>query len=309
MDCNHSGTRNTGNACIFSGRSAARAWGGGLAALLGALLMFWPAAARAGQNAPEAIPGFRHVDAALASRTLKPVSSIRFLLSPDFPPFVYRNANGALTGFSVAVAQSLCRDARINCAFAVVRPEELTAALRDGRGDAILYGMRMTTKAFSTLDFTRPYMKALGAFACRKQTPVKAADARALAGKRIGVVKNTIHARWLKENYPHSRIQLMNSFRDAAEALRTAKTDAFFGDWLQMSFWTAGSASRDCCRLLPGWFPARAFAWNDLAIAVKRGDNALRDTLDRYLDNMQKDGRLTAIARRFLPAAGREAGQ
>ena len=302
--------RNTRNTRIFfSARRAFALWRKILSVpLLGAFLL-WPAHAGAGEGASDAIPGFRHVDAALASMTLKHVSSIRFLLSADFPPFVYRTSSGALTGYSVAVAQSLCREARIDCAFAVVPPGKLTTALQNGQGEAILYGLRMDTQAFRTMDFTRPYMKALGVFAYRKQTPITSPDARALAGRRIGVVKNTIHARWLSQNYTNSRIKLLDSFKAAAEALRTAKTDVLFGDWLQLSFWTAGSASKDCCRLLPGWFPARAFAWNDLAIAVKRGDDPMRNTLDRYLDNMQKDGRLTAIARRFLPVASREAGK
>ena len=295
---------------IICGRATRRRAKAMLCALLLPVLCLTPlSAAPARDGGPDALPRFRHVDAALASMTLKHIPSIRFLVSDDFPPFVYRSATGALTGYSIAVAQGLCREARIDCKFAVLKPEKLTSALQNDLGEAILYGLRMTPDNFKTMDFTRPYMKALGVFAGRRHTPVKAADARALAGKRIGVVKGAVHARWLAQNYTQSRIQPYAGLKAATEALRTAKTDVLFGDWLQLSFWTKGAASKDCCHLLPGWFPARDFAWNDLAIAVRRGDDTLRNTLDRHLDAMQKDGRLSAIARRFLPAPGGRDGK
>ncbi len=279
------------------GRLAGRALAG-LVALAAALPLRDGAALAAGGG----LPLFRHVDAALAAMTLKKVPKVRFLVSPDFPPFAYRAANGALTGFSVAAAQSLCHKARMKCRFVIHPWEGLKKALADGEGDAILTGLRMSGENFATLDFTRPYLKALGAFACRRETPISAANARALAGKRIGVVRGTVHAAWLRRNFGRATILEYDDFATAAEALRTARVNVLFGDWLQLSFWAAGAASRGCCALLPGWFPARDFAANDLAIAVRRGDDALRNMLDRNLDALQQDGALSALARRFLPA-------
>ncbi len=252
-------------------------------------------------------PLFRHVDAALAGVTIKPVKTLRFLVSDDFPPFAYRNAAGALSGYSIAVAQAICAEARIRCTF-VIRPwEQLRSALLAGRGDVIAGGMRMDSAAFAKMDFTRPYLKAMGRFAARKPSPLSATDAGALAGRRIGVIKGSIHARWIRAHYTRSRIQPYDTLEKAREALRTARIDAFFDDWLRMAYWVSGRASRDCCQLLPGWFVERDFAWNDLAMAVRRGNDNLRQLLDQKMDALQADGRLAALAARFLPFGAAEA--
>ncbi len=254
-------------------------------------------------------PLFRHVDAALAGMTLKPVKTVRFLVSDDFPPFTYRNAAGALTGYSIAVAQAICAEARIRCTF-VIRPwERLRSALLAGQGDVIAGGVRMDSAAFAKMDFTRPYLKAMGRFAVRKPSPLTAADAGALAGRRIGVIKGSIHARWIRAHYARSRIQPYDTLEKAREALRTARIDTLFDDWLRMAYWVSGRASRDCCQLLPGWFVERDFAWNDLAMAVRRGDGDLRRLLDQKMDALQADGRLAALAARFLPFGAAEAGK
>lgn len=259
-------------------------------------------ASRAGDGAP--MPRFRHPDAALAEMTFKRVKKLRFLAPADMPPYAWRAGGGALSGFSVAVARSLCVQARIRCSFSALPVDRLIDALGQGRGDVVLAGPRMTAGNFARADFTRPYLKAMGVFATRKGASVERPDARSLAGKRIGVVRGTVHAAWLEKNYPQVRIHPYKSFAEAAEALRTAKTDFLFGDWLQVGFWARGKVSLGCCRLLPGWFPAREFSFNSTAMAVKRGNRELRNILDKYLDELENSGQLRNLARRHLPVSG-----
>ncbi len=247
------------------------------------------------------IPRFRHVDAGLAAMTLKRFPRIRFLVASDFPPFVYRTGRGRLTGYAMGVANALCAEARVKCDFIEVPWDRLPGALRNGVGDVILAGPRLTAENAEAMDFTRPYLRALGAFAVRRKGLIREATGRAMAGRRIGVVKGTVHAAWLRRNFGQSRIHQYGDFRKAAEALRTGRVDALFGDWIQLGFWVQGSASKGCCHMLPGWFPARDFSWNDTVMAVKRGNRALRRVLDRYLDVLDSEGRLALMAMRFLP--------
>ncbi len=252
------------------------------------------------------IPRFRHVDAGLAAMTLKRFPRIRFLVTADFPPFVYRTGRGRLTGYAMGVANALCAEARVKCDFIEVPWSRLQGALRTGVGDVILAGPRLTAENAEVMDFTRPYLRALGAFAVRRKGLIREATGQAMAGRRIGVVKDTVHAKWLRNNFGHSRIHQYGDFEKAAEALRTGRVDALFGDWLQLGFWVQGAASKDCCRLLPGWFAARDFTWNDTVMAVKRGNRALRRVLDRYLDVLDSEGRLALMAMRFLPVGRKE---
>ncbi len=275
--------------------------------------MFWflascmaPLHAAEKEPPPADVPRFRHVDAGLAAMTLKRFPRIRFLVTSNFPPFVYRTGRGRLTGYAMGVANALCAEARVKCDFIEVPWDRLQGALRNGVGDVILAGPRLTAENAESMGFTRPYLRALGAFAVRREGLIQEPTGRAMAGRRIGVVKDTVHAAWLRRKFGQSRIHQYGDFRKAAEALRAGRVDALFGDWVQLGFWVRGSASKGCCRMLPGWFPARDFTWNDTVMAVKRGNRALRRVLDRYLDVLDGEGRLALMAMRFLPVDRKE---
>ncbi len=248
------------------------------------------------------LPHVRHVDASLATMTLKRFSTLRLLAATDLPPLSWRMPSGGLRGYAVAVARALCAEARVRCTFRPLPWKRLAAALDKGEGDAIIAGPRMTPDAFSRMDFTRPYLKALGVFAARRSAALSGVDARALAGRRIAVVGRTVHEAWLRRAYGRSRIQAYADFAAATQALRAGKAELLFGDWLQVEFWTLGKASGHCCAVRPGWFAARDFAYNSIAMAVRRGNVPLRHFLDRYLDELEAGGQLGILVRRHLPA-------
>ncbi len=247
------------------------------------------------------IPPMRHLDATLEDQASPPKRSIAFIVSDAYPPFSFRDRLGALRGHAIAIARAICGEARITCRF-VVRPfDQLADALEKGEGDAVLAGLRPSPRWFARFDFTRPYLKALGRFAVRRDAAITHVDGTTLTSRRIGVVKGTVHDAWLTRALPQARIHRAASFTAAANLLKSGKIDLLFGDWLPLSYWVAGSASEGCCRLLPGWIPARLFAYNHQAIAVKRGNDELRTFLDKTLDDMQKDGRLRRVIARTLP--------
>ena len=247
------------------------------------------------------LPAMRHVDAELARMTVEKPKQITFLLPEDFPPFSYRDRNGALAGLAVAVGKALCSEAKVACAFRVRPFGQLAAALEAGEGDVVLAGLRPVPRHFARFDFTRPYLKALGRFAVRREAAIALPTGLALAGRRVGVVKGTVHDAWLTAALPRARIHRLHDLKAAQGALKAGKVDALFGDWLQLAFWVRGAAAEGCCRLLPGWFGGRMFGYNHHAMAVKRGRRALRDFLDKVLDEMQANGRLEKLIRRHLP--------
>ncbi len=254
------------------------------------------------------LPLFRQIDAALVKTRLQRPERLRFLLADDAPPFTYRNSNGALTGYAVAVAQAICRRARTRCRFIVLPRAQLAQALLDGRGDAVLSGLRPTADTWRRFNFTRPYYKALGRFAVGRQAKIAAATWDALAGRRVVVVKGSVHALWMIRHMGSVRLSLQPTFAKAAEELKEGRADALFADWLQLAFFIGNTGKTGCCRVLPQLFSDRLFAYNHLSMALPAGATALRDFLDRQLDLLQEDGELRILARRFLPIATGTAG-
>jgi len=138
-------------------------------------------------KAPFPVPAFRQVDAMEKPPSLKEIGTVRFLADGEFPPFSYRDDQGTLTGFNVALADALCAELKLRCEFVVKPWDEVEAALLDREGDAVLSGTRMTEGALAKMSFTRPFLRTLGRFAVTAGNGALAADPRGLEGKRIGV--------------------------------------------------------------------------------------------------------------------------
>lgn len=274
----------------------------GLAVIAGMLLSL-----AAGAQTPPApsgdfpVPRFRHIDPSESPPDTKQLGTIRFLADADFPPFSYRDQQGALTGFSVAVAEAVCAELRLTCEFLLKPWEEIEGALGNREGDAVLSGIRISERTLKTLDFTRPYLRTLGRFAARAESLPLSVDPRSLADKRLGVVAGTTHEAFLKQRFPRSSIQPYDNDTAAREALKAGAVDALFGDGFQLMFWLSTPASEKCCLLVPGAYAEPVGISVPIAIAVRREANGLRQALDYGLDRIQADGTYEKLYRQFFP--------
>ncbi len=257
--------------------------------------------AEADEDVSIQVPLFRHVEHNPPNVDLNSIRFVRFLTDSSFPPFSYTNANGSLTGLNVAIADAICNDLRLRCEFVVKPWHELKPALESGKGDAILSDVKMSQENFETLDFTRPYFRAVGRFAVRVENPMKTPEPRVLAGRRIGVKAGSTHEAFLKVHFKRSKLLAFEERAEAREALRTGAVDALFGDAVQLMFWLHSDTSKGCCRMADGAFQDRVYLNAPLAIAVKRGNRKLRKVLDHGLDRLQTSGQFARIYRSFFP--------
>ena len=258
----------------------------------------------AAQTADDAVafpvPIFRHVDPTAPVPPLRAVGTIRFITDDDFPPFSYRDAFGSLTGFNVMLIEAACADLRLSCEF-VPRPwEGLITALEQDEGDAILAGLTASPDMLDVVDFTRPYYRSLARFAVREET-LPGADQRTLAGRRVGVVAGTSHEAFLSTYFGTSDIRPFDDESAAREALRTGQIDALFDDAVRQMYWLASPESRACCGFAGGAYLDPSYFSRPLAIAVRRGDNSLREVLDYGLDRVQASGAYARVYRLFFP--------
>ena len=247
------------------------------------------------------VPAFRHIDPLAKNPDFKAFPIIRFAVSDDFPPFAYRNQNNVLTGFNVLIASTICKVLRVECRFVIQPFEVAKKSVEDGLADALLSGLRQTENSEQTLSFTRPYFRFSARFSVRQSASIKTADVRSLAGKRLGVIGGTYHARFLKLYFSRSKLREFDNAQDAFEALRTGAIDALFGDSVKHMFWLKGAASKGCCRFVGDAYLDPSSFSQPMSIAVKNGNNKLLDLLNHALDRLQVSGRYNKIYRQYFP--------
>jgi polar amino acid transport system substrate-binding protein len=226
---------------------------------------------------------------------------VRLVADADFAPYSFLSSNGALGGLAVELAIAACERARLRCTLEARPYGEILAVLQSGEADVAVTGPRLDPGTLATAQMTRPYFRVMARFAVASESSLQSADAEALSGSRIGVVKDTVHARWLESYYGGSYIEIFDSLAAAGDALRAGDVDAIFGDNLQTIYWVAGEAAQQCCRLLGGAYSDFDFFSRNLAFLVRPGRPELRAAFDYGLDQAQSSGATAKIIRTYVP--------
>jgi polar amino acid transport system substrate-binding protein len=226
---------------------------------------------------------------------------VRLIADDSFPPFSFVSRTGAPTGLAVELAIAACERAQLDCTVEAKPFSEIVPALLRGEADVAVTGPQPDAAALQQLTATRPYFRIMGRFAAANASTFENAKPASLSGARIGVVKDTLHARWLDRYYGSADIVTFDSLAAAGEALKKAEVDAVFGDNLQVIYWLSGEAAAGCCRPLDGAFSDFDYFARDLMFLMPRNRPELRQAFDYGLDQAQDSGATARILRAYVP--------
>lgn len=228
------------------------------------------------------------------------VTTIRFLLSGDFPPFSFLDEGGRLVGYDVDLVRVLCTELGAGCTLQMRPFGELVHALDEKRGDAILSGLVVDAKARERLDTTDAYLTTPGRFVAARGATLEATP-EGLAGRWISVVSGSVHEAFVLSRFPGAHVAAYPDETAARDALRDARVSAHFGDAIGLSFWLDGEASRGCCDFAgAAWLEPAVFG-EGLRIAVAKSNQRLKRHLDWALRKAAIDGRLGELHLRWFP--------
>lgn len=265
-----------------------------------ALCVMSPALAAAEENAVN-IPQIRGAAGELMPDNKGPRRLIRFLTSPDYPPFQFLKPDQSPAGLNVDLARAICAELEFPCTIQALPWDDLLEALENGRGDALIAGFRPSEELRGKVALTRPYFRLPARFLVAKTSALKETTPEALEGKRVGVVAGTAHEAFLKAFFAGTDIVGFPDRELARSALKDGKTDLLFGDGVGLSLWLSGTESAGCCAFTGGPFFESHFFGEGLVIATRKTDQRLRQDLDRVLDEIEEKGILADLYLRWFP--------
>jgi polar amino acid transport system substrate-binding protein len=88
---------------------------------------------------------------------------------------------------------------------------------------------------------------------------------------------------------------------DARAALRRGEVDLLFGDGIALAFWLNGTDSAGCCVFRGGPFLESRFFGEGVGIAVRRGNDLLRQAFNWALFRLWENGKFTDLWLRYFP--------
>src|SRR6478609_6987463 len=239
----------------------------------------------------------------IAGATRRCRCDIRFLTETDYPPFNYAGPDGAPTGLNVDLARLICEELKVACTVQMRRFDTLINALNTNNGDAIIASIAATPEMRSRVDFSDPYYRTPARFVARRDSTIEGVRPEALEGKKIGVVAGTSHEAYLKTLFTEAELHPYPDADAARFALKRGEVDLLFGDGVSLAFWLNGTDSANCCMFKGGPYLESRFFGEGVGIAVRRGNDLLRQAFNWALFRLWEKGRFTDLWLRYFPVS------
>ena len=125
--------------------------------------------------------------------------------------------------------------------------------------------------------------------------------AEGVEGVKIAVAKGTAHEAYLRTFFRDSAIRVYDTVELARDALVTGAVDLLFGDGISLAFWLNGTDSAACCVFVGGPFTESRYFGEGIGIAVRKGNDLLRTSLNWALFRIWEKGRFTDLWLRYFP--------
>jgi len=252
---------------------------------------------------PMAVPGFWDPRRRPERPDLSRISVIRFLTETDYPPFDYAGPDGNPAGFNVDLARMVCEEMKVACTVQMRRFDTLIDALNRNEGDAVIASMAANPQTRARVDFSDPYYRTPARFVSRKDRTVDGLRPDSLIGNTVAVVAGTAHEAYLKELFTEVTLKPYATADAARSALKNGDVDLMFGDGIALAYWLNGTDSNSCCVFRGGPYLESRFFGEGVGIAVRRGDDLLRQAFNWALFRLWEKGRFTDLWLRYFPVS------
>ena len=231
-------------------------------------------------------------ESAAADGELKLVEAGKLIVSTnaEFPPYEYYDAN-EIVGIDIEIAQAIADKLGLELEVKDGAFDAIIAEVVSGKADIGIAGMTVTDERKQNVDFSDSYATGTQVIIVKEDSEIKsAAD---LEGKSIGVQLGTtgdIMATDIKD----SKVEQYNKGMDAVQALSQGKIDAVIIDSEPAKFYEKEVSG---LKILD-----EAFAVEDYAIALKKGNTALQSKINEALKELKAEGKIDEIIGKYIKA-------
>lgn len=237
--------------------------------------------------------------AALLAGGAAQAETIRFGIDGNYPPFAKQGPDGKLEGFDVDIAYALCNAMKVTCQIVPQDWDGLIPALNANKFDAILSSMSITDERKKAVDFTNKYYNVPSRLIAKAGTNV---TPDVFKGKKIGVLRASTQEKYAKDSWGKSGSQVV-SYGKAPEAfldltsgrVAAVLVDATVGE----TDFLKSPRGKGYAFVGPSYADSKYFGYGQ-GIAVKKGNNALRERLNKAIDQIRKDGSYKKVEAKYF---------
>lgn len=221
--------------------------------------------------------------------------TIRIATEGAFPPFNTIDDKGQPQGFDVDIARALCEQMKADCEIVTQDWDGIIPGLLAKKYDAIVASMSITPERQEAVAFTDPYYSNKLQFVAPKGKEFDLSK-EGLDGKTVGAQRATISAQWLEENRPGADIKLYGTQEEAFLDLASGRLDLVLNDVYVTYDWLNSPEGQDF-----EFKGQPVYDEDKIAIALRKGDDALREKLNKALAEIIANGTYETINAKYFP--------
>lgn len=239
-------------------------------------------------------------DAANAETTADAVATktegvLTFGTNAEFPPFEFVAGSGVIDqydGIDMAIAKQIAEENGMTAAIENMEFDSLLIALENGQIDAAIAGMTVTEDRKESADFSVPYYTATQVMIVKEDSDIAAATD--MADKKICVVQGYTGEVCVQDlGYSYE------AFKKGTEAIMelvNGKCDVVVIDSATAQKYVQDNEGLKIVE------DASAFESEEYAIAVKKGNTALLDMINKSIEAKLADGTISELGAQYTEA-------
>lgn len=221
--------------------------------------------------------------------------AIIFGTNAEFPPFEFVSANGVIgefDGIDMAIAKQIAEENGKEAKVENMEFDSLLIALENGQIDAAIAGMTIADDRKKSVDFSNPYYTATQVMIVKEDSDIqKASD---MKGKKIVVIQGYTGEECVKKlGYEYE------AFKKGSEAileLVNGKCDVVVIDSATADKYVKDNEGLKIVN------DESSFDKEEYGIAIKKGNTELLDQVNKAIDKMKSDGKISELAAKYSDA-------
>jgi len=195
-----------------------------------------------------------------------------------FPPYEMTTDNGDFEGIDIEVAGAIAKKLGLELQVDDMDFDAALLAAQNGKSDIVMAGVTVTDERQKVMDFSDTYAEGIQSIIVPEGSDIATADD--LSGKAIGTQRGNVIA--------------YDDGLTAVQALNNGQVDAVVIDNAPAQEFVAANPG---LKILD-----TAYAQEDYAIGVAKGNTQLLDAINGALEELQADGTLQAIVDKYITA-------
>jgi len=214
----------------------------------------------------------------------------------DEKPYAFTDEKGEFTGFDIELFLDVARRIGFDAKHVTFTGQDFSAlmpSVANGRFDVAAAAIGTTDARKKTVDFSDGYLA--GYLSVLAADPALSSES-ALVGKRMGVVQGTLQEAFAMKHFPKTDLVRFPDSNSGISGLNNGSVDAFFTDDEAAKQYAQRYSNLKITANYPSFDAPAGFV-------VKKGNDALREALNKGLHEAMQDGTWKRLHEKWFPGS------